>query len=316
MNRVSVIIPCYNVATHIEKALLSALGQSEQPGEIICVDDCSTDETVARIKSLQQTYPHRIQLFVNAANRGATYTRNRGLAVARGEYIQFLDADDVLLTDKIKHQLSIADSSAIKPDIIVGRFKKVYPNGREIDYGFTTTDPWAALLNSKLGITSSILFNREKTIAVRGWADHLKSSQEYELMYRMLKEGATIVFDDALKVINCVRQTSITRSDPADFWKRYIYLRVGIYNHLQKQGQLTPERKQVFVNIVFDALRFLYDFDPQTAVRLHDQYLLQVGQPQITASTSARYLKLYQLVGFRSAQLLARFFNVESTELA
>ncbi len=91
--KVSVVVPCYNVAAYVGRALLSLANQSLHDIEIICVDDASTDNTVAVLKECARL-DLRIRIIENDKNMGVGPTRNRGIDAARGEYVAFLDADD------------------------------------------------------------------------------------------------------------------------------------------------------------------------------------------------------------------------------
>ncbi|MFV0572541.1 MAG: glycosyltransferase family 2 protein [Xanthomarina gelatinilytica] len=98
---VSIIIPTYNSETYVQEAVSSAINQIYRPIEIIVVDDGSTDGTSG-------LFPHFEEQGVKCfriENGGASYARNKGLEQAKGEYIQFLDADDVLVPSKIEKQL-------------------------------------------------------------------------------------------------------------------------------------------------------------------------------------------------------------------
>src|SRR4051794_40117270 len=101
-SRVSVIIPCFNAARFVQATLESVVRQSWTDLEIIIVDDGSTDESVEIIEKFVDA---RIKL-VRQPNQGQTAALNRGLALATGDYVQFLDADDVLDHRKIEVQLT------------------------------------------------------------------------------------------------------------------------------------------------------------------------------------------------------------------
>ncbi|QYO63390.1 glycosyltransferase family 2 protein [Leptolyngbya sp. 7M] len=100
MPQVSLIIPAYNGERFITKALDSILHQTYSDYEIIVVNDGSTDQTAAVL----QPYRERIR-YIEQANRGVAAARNRGMALAQGELIAFLDQDDVLLPDKLAVQV-------------------------------------------------------------------------------------------------------------------------------------------------------------------------------------------------------------------
>lgn len=91
----SVIIPCFNAAGTIEHALDSLVQQANKDWEVICVDDCSKDNTGDIIKAYSNRHKDlRITLLYNQENSGPGVSRNKGIAVAQGEYLCFLDADD------------------------------------------------------------------------------------------------------------------------------------------------------------------------------------------------------------------------------
>ena len=90
---ISVIIPVYNVEKYLHVCLNSLLYQTYQNFEIICIDDASSDSSLEILEYFTKKDP-RIKIIKNDSNRGQGYSRNRGLEVAQGKYISFLDADD------------------------------------------------------------------------------------------------------------------------------------------------------------------------------------------------------------------------------
>ncbi len=310
MTSISVIVPCYNVESYIEEGLRSVLQQTYSAREIICVDDGSQDKTITIIRKLQDEFPNKIFLYLNEKNRGATYTRNRGLAISRGDYIQFFDADDILMPNKFEKQVAFLEAAAEKPDIIANDFKKKLLDGSEVTFRFTKKDPWCALMEGMLGITTSNLFRRETVIAVGGWSENLLSSQEYDLMFRMMAAGGTVRFNDEILSMNRERISgSITKSDPSGRWRRFIDLRERIFRFLTEKGMKNEEREDHFINIMFDGIRVLYKYDRKEAIKLHRQYIKKDKRLKPTGFTSARYLNVYRLLGFRAAELASRLLN-------
>ena len=100
---VSVIVPSYNAEPWIERTLASVLGQTHRHLEVIVVDDGSSDATVERLRACPDP---RLRV-IEQANAGACVARNRALAEASGDYIQYLDADDLLSPDKIERQVAL-----------------------------------------------------------------------------------------------------------------------------------------------------------------------------------------------------------------
>src|SRR5688572_9339592 len=108
---VSIIIPCFNGKNFVGEAILSALSQNYSNKEVIVVDDGSTDGGLQEIRS----FGNAIR-WESGPNRGGCVARNRGIELAEGEFIQFLDADDALFSRKLEIQVPI---SVARPDGIV-----------------------------------------------------------------------------------------------------------------------------------------------------------------------------------------------------
>lgn len=109
--KVSVIIPCYNQGDYISETLHSLQSQNYTNWECIVVDDGSTDNTVRVVDQFAQA-DLRIQ-FISQANGGSASARNKGLKYIIGDYIQFLDADDLLDRSKFEKQIQIMESNML-----------------------------------------------------------------------------------------------------------------------------------------------------------------------------------------------------------
>ena len=110
MSLVSVIIPCYNSEAWLGETLASVIGQTWKQLEIILVDDGSGDSTAIIIRQFEALHPELVKT-VFGPNQGAASARNAGLALAKGDYIQYLDADDLLLPDAIAARVEALERS-------------------------------------------------------------------------------------------------------------------------------------------------------------------------------------------------------------
>ena len=100
---ISIVVPVYNAAPYIENTVQMVLQQTYQDFELILVDDCSTDNSVALLEELlEQRKDVRLRLVKKERNQGAAAARNTGLDMASGRYIAFLDADDVWLPHRLE----------------------------------------------------------------------------------------------------------------------------------------------------------------------------------------------------------------------
>jgi glycosyltransferase involved in cell wall biosynthesis len=119
MIKVSVVIPAYNVSAYIEDAIDSVLAQSFTDFEVVVVDDGSTDDTASIVKRYDDW---RVRL-VSQQNRGLAGARNTGIRVAEGEYVAFLDADDLWHPEKLKeHVLHLDQNPEIGVSYSVSQF--------------------------------------------------------------------------------------------------------------------------------------------------------------------------------------------------
>lgn len=113
--RVSVVIPCYNSASHIRRTVESALRQTAPPLEVICVDDASTDHTWSILQELERETDGDVLALRHETNRGTPAAgRNTAIAAARGDWIAFLDHDDLWLPNKLERQ---CNRVASHPDV-------------------------------------------------------------------------------------------------------------------------------------------------------------------------------------------------------
>lgn len=111
MDLISIIIPLYNKEKYIERTLLSAINQTYKNIEIIIVDDGSTDNSRLICERISNEHPNI--MILNQRNRGVAATRNRGIREAKGEYISFLDADDLLDTSFIEKLYDAIDEANV-----------------------------------------------------------------------------------------------------------------------------------------------------------------------------------------------------------
>lgn len=95
MPKVSIILPVYNASEYIRTCLNSLISQTLKDIEIIAIDDCSTDDSLAILQEYASTHPN-IKVFHNTQNRGQGATRNLGIQKSKGEYIGFVDSDDYI----------------------------------------------------------------------------------------------------------------------------------------------------------------------------------------------------------------------------
>ena len=126
----SIIVPIYNVEKYVVDCLESILNQSNQDYEIICVNDGSTDLSGEIVKNYQKNYSEKI-VYVEQENLGLSAARNAGIAVAKGEYICFVDSDDMLTDNALEVLIS---TIKMNPDVQIINYemdKLIFEGGQE-----------------------------------------------------------------------------------------------------------------------------------------------------------------------------------------
>ena len=258
---VSIIIPCYNVMDYIEDSVKSAFDQTYKEIEVICIDNNSTDSTWEKLAKLKSTYPSLILEKEN--KKGAPAARNKGLELATGDWIQFLDADDLLLEHKIHNQISQINSSI---DMIVGPsyYEDVYKNREE---RFPLEDKWKGLFMTRLGNTCSNLFRKSALITIGKWNEEYGSSQESKLMFELLKTDIGIQFSKDLDTVIQEREGGqISSANPEHKWKQYLDLRIEIINHLKsKRLDYFNKNKEFYNSKLFEYVRIYSVFNLKDA---------------------------------------------------
>jgi glycosyltransferase involved in cell wall biosynthesis len=194
---VSIVVPCYNAAAWVDAALESALAQTHPRVEIIVVDDGSTDETWRHLERFRDRGVRTIR----QNNGGASSTRNRALALASGDYIQYLDADDLLAPDKIARQLA---RLAAGPDGAIasaawGRFTNRIEEAR-----FIPEQVWRDLTPIDFLVTCALdelmfppiawLIPRAIAHAAGPWNEQISLNDDGEYMSRVIAASTGMVF--------------------------------------------------------------------------------------------------------------------------
>jgi len=186
---VSVIIPTYNRAHLIGRAIKSVLKQSYQDFEVIVVDDGSMDNTEEVIKEFQEQ-DKRIRYIKHEKNQGGAVVRNTGINAAKGEYIGLLDDDDEWLTEKLEKQVIKFQKSSGKIGVIYGGFFYVSEKSGEIMSEIIPTlrgNIYSNLLESCiLGSPTPLI--KKKCFQKAGFFDEtLLSCQDWDMWIRLSK---------------------------------------------------------------------------------------------------------------------------------
>jgi glycosyltransferase involved in cell wall biosynthesis len=187
---VSIIIPTYNCRRWIAEAIDSALAQTYPQCEIIVVDDGSTDGTG---KYLRERYGERIR-YIYQPNRGRGAARNHGLRLACGKYIQFLDADDLILPGKIGGQVAFLEAhpgyAAVYCHCLVfNEDDKAHRWDWPRQKAYCSGDILEREIHEPYLLPNMVLVRRQWVELVGGFDEELRSNEDWDLWLRIAYAG-------------------------------------------------------------------------------------------------------------------------------
>lgn len=198
MPKVSVIIPTYNRALTLREAMGTVLSQRYRDLELIVVDDGSTDETQAMVSD----FASREVTYVYQEHRGVSASRNKGIACARGDYIAFLDSDDLWLSDKLHLQMTFMKSH---PDALICYTEEIWiRNGVRVNPMKKHRKYSGMIFEHCLPLCivspSSVLMARRLFHMVGLFDESLEACEDYDLWLRISAQHPVYLIDTPLIV--------------------------------------------------------------------------------------------------------------------
>lgn len=301
---ISIAIPCYNAAPSIGAAIRSALAQEGPAVEVIVVDDGSTDDSMAHVRA----FGDRVQL-LEAGRRGGNAARNLALHAARGEWVQFLDADDYLEPPKVKQQLEEANGG-VAADVIYSPVWVETVEGERTSRTGTVIngdlDLFGQWISWQLPQTGGALWRREALLELGGWKKGQPCCQEHELYLRALKAGLRFVLAPTRNAVYRVwSEETVCRRDP----QQLVAIKTGLIDELHQwltsRRLWTTEHQRLAGRACFEMARTLAKFDLARATAYHQERakagLIRLEGP----AAPTAYKMAYHTVGFARAEQLA-----------
>jgi len=187
---VSIIIPTYNRAHYLKEAISSVHQQSYRPIECIIVDDGSTDHTAEVVEDLEKLTSDNFMIkYVLQNNSGAQVARNSGTELASGDFIQYLDSDDLLYPDKLSNQVRFLEEHP-ECDGVFGDWEKGQLSDKELIKGFISENLIGQFLTDRCIANFSFLMRTEIVKKTGHWDPDIKRNQEIDFHVRALLKGA------------------------------------------------------------------------------------------------------------------------------
>lgn len=234
MDLVSVIIPNYNRAGYVARAIYSVLLQDYPKKEVIVVDDGSSDNS----HRVYEMFKGKISVIQHPKNKGVACSRNTGILASKGKYIAFLDSDDYWLSGKLSIQVSYMGFSGLHISqtqeywIRCGRL--VNPNLKNLK---RSGDIFGDSLERCYVSPSCVLIRREVFERVGLFREDLRAAEDYELWLRVALNYNIGLIDRPLVVREMGRRWHLSQtSEGIEFWR--IMALIGIL----KRADLSPNR--------------------------------------------------------------------------
>ena len=236
------------------------------------------------------------------------------LELARGDWLQYLDADDYLLPEKLVRQVEFAREHPSVDVIYSPVAWKRIENGAVV---CTETpipeprDPWILLALWRLPQTGGALWKKTALEFVGGWRIDQPCCQEHELYCRLLENNAR--FDYCAGCFAVYRDMEgsgrITRNSDGEFERQRLHILERIETYLGEYSKLTPTRRQAVNDARHELARRLWQRDRQFAMDTYQRILASDPSflPSVTPASPPLYLIAFRVLGFRPAQILASY---------
>jgi glycosyltransferase involved in cell wall biosynthesis len=312
---VSIVIPTYNRADLLPQAIDSCLVQQQTPLklQIIIIDDCSTDNTVEILKK----YGNSVETIFLDYNSKQCKARNVGLQYAIGDYVKFLDSDDILAEGSLFKELSVAKRE--KADIVISGWGtvKIDKNGKKINgtekiysVPFIDTIPDSILLGRSVVISAALY----KSDYIKGleWDENINKLTDWDWFVRAaLRSGKIVALNEISYWMRAHEGPRVTTlSSLLENAQNHHKILNKIERLLSEQGELTVNRKKRLAQYYYKELRVLslYDRDKFEKAVEHiyslDPNFIPIDEER------QRYMRfLGRIFGIRTSILLHSFIK-------
>jgi len=307
---VSILIPAYNAQEWISETLRSALAQTWEPKEIIVVDDGSTDQTLAIARQFESDSVR----VVSQQNQGAAAARNTALSLSKGDYIQWLDADDLLAPDKVLRQIEAVEPFRRKRTLLSSPFGQFMY--RWYQAKFVRSELWCDLsptewLLRKMGQnlfmqTATWLVSRELTDAAGLWDTRLRGNDddgEYFCRVLLASDGVQFV-PDARVYYRVFGYDSLSYIGASDLKREALWLSMQMHIGYLKSLEDSPRSRAASVDYLQRNLFYFYPNRPDITKEAQQmaRYLGgELGVPHL----SWEYSCVKSVIGWRRTKQLA-----------
>lgn len=307
---VSVIIPCFNAEKWIKEAIDSCLNQRYPAIEIIVIDDGSNDNSLEIIKS----YRDQIK-WETGPNRGGNYARNRGFALSKGEYIQYLDADDYILPKKIENQVRFLEDTGADVVYSDWRHQRHLPNGRIILEDIKVSGIQADILESLLAdwwvSPACLLFTRASVEKTGGWDENLKAGQDRDFFISVVMAGANVVYQAGCdSIYRRYGNITVSTSSKVRYLENHIYILEKVEQKLREMDNFSNKYSYALAQSYFRIARGYLHTDYSKYLFFLDKTLTLAPNFKAKSSDRTAIFNLGQnIFGFQNIESIVVFYK-------
>lgn len=288
---VSIIVPCFNAEKWLREAIESCFQQSYKLIEVIVIDDGSRDGSLEAIES----YDGKV-IWETGPNRGGNYARNRGIELSKGEYIQYLDADDYLLPDKIERQVKFLEETGA--DIVYGDVNYQYHlgNGEIVQEPVNISgvsgnckDVLESLLAYGCLPPIAYLFKKSTIVNSIKWDETLKCGQDRDFLISLLIKGAKIIYQPGYySVYRKYGNVTVSTSNKALLVESFCRILAKAETQLIRAGKLEPKYQKAIAQAYYSMTqKYSKDVDLWCYCRLISNFILRWIKLFLTENTRA-----------------------------
>ncbi|MDD5261014.1 MAG: glycosyltransferase family A protein [Methylacidiphilales bacterium] len=306
MSEVSILIPCHNAEPWIDRCVESALAQTHPDTEVLVMDDGSTDCS----RELLRRFGGRIRV-LEQERSGANQARNRLLSQAQGGWVQFLDADDELLPDKIALQLK--EGVNTRADVLAGGvISEIWrcgkPQFREVCSVDANSDLIELWLAWRFPQTGGLLWRKEALIRIGGWKEDLPCCQDYEVVMRAIQQGLVLVpTSNAGAIYRLWSEETLSRKNVLQTLEMRTALSFSMRDWLAERGRATDKLQSALGRSLLEMSRTLARYDLNVA---EEYYCAHQKEIKLLGPAAPWHYRLaLGLLGFRRAEQLAAFYR-------
>ncbi|WP_405200156.1 glycosyltransferase family 2 protein [Christiangramia sp. LLG6405-1] len=183
---VSVIMPAYNSEAYIADAIRSVISQTYHNWELLIVNDASNDST-AQILQKFNSEENRIRVFTNSANKGTAYSRNKAIEAAEGQFIAFLDADDLWKENKLMRQLEVLSKANVAA--CFSSYQLMHESGKKSNLIIQALPVLSHQRLLKANYVGNLTGIYNAGLLGKIYAPNLRKRQDWAMWLRVIEEG-------------------------------------------------------------------------------------------------------------------------------